>query len=87
VLADFLPQAVDLGLHVVLARRTGGAARSMYDPVIQQIKELGEQGILLSGDPGEGPLLGNMRPVPQPAGRGLLVRRRDAPVVVQLALA
>jgi S-DNA-T family DNA segregation ATPase FtsK/SpoIIIE len=86
-LAEWLPQAVDLGLHVVLARRTGGASRSMYDPVIQQIIELGEQGILLSGDPGEGPLLGNMRPVPQPAGRGILVRRRESPVVVQLALA
>ena len=86
-LADWLPQAVDLGLHVVLARRTGGASRSMYDPVIQQIVELGEQGILLSGDPSEGPLLGNMRPVPQPAGRGVLVRRRESPVVIQVALA
>jgi S-DNA-T family DNA segregation ATPase FtsK/SpoIIIE len=59
----------------------------MYDPVIQQIRELGEQGILLSGDPGEGPLLGNLRPAPQPPGRGVLVRRRDHPVVVQVALA
>jgi S-DNA-T family DNA segregation ATPase FtsK/SpoIIIE len=85
LLAEWLPHAVDLGLHVVLARRTGGASRALYDPVIQQVVELGEQGILLSGDPGEGPLLGNMRPVPQPAGRGLLVRRREPPVVVQLA--
>ena len=59
----------------------------MYDPVIQQIRELGEQGILLSGDPGEGPLLGNVRPVPQPPGRGVLIRRREDPVVVQLAVA
>ena len=86
-LAEWLPQAVDLGLHVVVARRAGGASRAMYDPVIQQIRELGEQGVVLSGDPGEGPLLGNVRPVPQPPGRGVLIRRREHPVVIQVAVA
>jgi DNA segregation ATPase FtsK/SpoIIIE, S-DNA-T family len=58
----------------------------MYDPVIQQIREFGEQGIVLSGDPGEGPLLGNVRAVPQPPGRGVLIRRREHPVVIQVAV-
>jgi S-DNA-T family DNA segregation ATPase FtsK/SpoIIIE len=59
----------------------------MYDPVIQQMRELGDRGVILSGDPNEGPLLGNVRPVPQPEGRGVLVERRANPVVVQIALA
>ena len=87
VLAEWLPHAVDLGLHVVVARRSGGAGRALYDPLIQQIRELCDQGVMLSGDPAEGPLIGNLKPAPQPPGRGLLVRRRRPPAVVQVALA
>src|SRR5690606_24697826 len=32
-LVEYLPQGRDLGFHLVLARRTGGAARSLMDPV------------------------------------------------------
>jgi S-DNA-T family DNA segregation ATPase FtsK/SpoIIIE len=41
--------------------------------------------VLLSGDPAEGPLLGGTKAQPQPAGRGLLVRRGERPVLVQTA--
>ena len=33
-LLEYLPHAKDLGLHVVVARRSGGAARGMFDPVL-----------------------------------------------------
>jgi S-DNA-T family DNA segregation ATPase FtsK/SpoIIIE len=84
-LVDYLPQARDIGLHVVLARRSGGAGRAMYDPVIQRMKEIGTPGIVLSGDRDEGPLLGNLRPSAQPPGRGHLVGRRGDAQLVQLA--
>jgi S-DNA-T family DNA segregation ATPase FtsK/SpoIIIE len=40
-LADLIPQARDIGLHVILARQAGGAGRSMFDPIIQRVRELG----------------------------------------------
>jgi DNA segregation ATPase FtsK/SpoIIIE, S-DNA-T family len=84
-LLDFLPQARDVGLHVVLARRTGGAARAMYEPVIQRIRELSGPAIVMSGDRDEGVLVGNVRPGPLPPGRGRLITRRDGVRLVQLA--
>jgi DNA segregation ATPase FtsK/SpoIIIE, S-DNA-T family len=84
-LIDYLPQARDIGLHVILARRSGGAGRAMFDPVIQALKEIGTPGVVLSGDRDEGPLLGTVRPSAQPPGRGRLVGRRGDAQLVQLA--
>jgi DNA segregation ATPase FtsK/SpoIIIE, S-DNA-T family len=82
-LLDFLAQGRDVGVHLVLARRVGGAARALYEPVLQRVKELGSPGIILSGDPDEGPLLGPYRAMPRVPGRGLLVRRQHRSVLLQ----
>jgi DNA segregation ATPase FtsK/SpoIIIE, S-DNA-T family len=82
-LLDVLAVGGDVGLHVVLARRVGGSARGAYEAVFGRLRELGSPGVLLSGDPGEGPLLGGTKAQPQPAGRGLLVRRGERPVLIQ----
>lgn len=84
-LAEFLPQAKDVGLHVVLCRRTGGAARALFEPVIQRIRELGSPGIVGSGSRDEGALLGTTRPAPMPPGRGVIVGRRYGQQLVQTA--
>ncbi|GAB3967559.1 hypothetical protein GCM10027615_17260 [Plantactinospora veratri] len=39
-LVEYLPQARDVGLHLVLTRRSGGASRSLYEPIIQRLREL-----------------------------------------------
>jgi S-DNA-T family DNA segregation ATPase FtsK/SpoIIIE len=83
LLLDVLPFARDVGLHLVLARRTGGAGRALYEPVLQRLKELGAQGIVLSGSRDEGALLGGVRPQPMPPGRGVLVTRRRGSSTVQ----
>jgi S-DNA-T family DNA segregation ATPase FtsK/SpoIIIE len=75
-LAEFLPFARDIGLRVVLARSSGGAGRSLFEPVLQRMRELGGQGVLLSGGRDEGALLGTVKPRPLPPGRGLFVSRR-----------
>ena len=75
-LLDVLAVGGDVGLHVVLARRVGGSARGAYEAVFSRLRELGSPGMLLSGDPGEGPLLGGTKAAPQPAGRGLFVLPR-----------
>ncbi|ADD40124.1 type VII secretion protein EccC [Stackebrandtia nassauensis] len=74
-LLDLLAQARDIGLHLIVARRMGGAARAMFEPVIQRLRELQSPGLLMSGNRDEGLLLGDVRPAPRPPGRGILVRR------------
>jgi S-DNA-T family DNA segregation ATPase FtsK/SpoIIIE len=84
-LVDLLPQARDIGMHVIVARRSGGASRAMYDPLLQRLRELDASGFLMSGNREEGALVGNLKPSPQPAGRGTLVRRSDGVTLVQTA--
>ena len=84
-LLPYLSQARDVGLHLVLTRRAGGAGRALYEPVLQRLRELGSPGIVMSGDRDEGPLVGNVRPGPQPTGRGWLITRKDGTRLVQLA--
>lgn len=86
-LADLVPQARELGLHVVLARRVAGMSRAMVtEPLFTQVKELGADGLILSGDSREGVILGDQRAVQRPAGRGLLVRRKHPETVIQIAV-
>ncbi|MCM6776133.1 type VII secretion protein EccCa [Nocardia sp. CDC159] len=72
---EYLPLGRDVGLHLILARRAGGASRSMFDPFIGRLKDLASPGLIMSGDPGEGALLGNVRPSPMPPGRGRFISR------------
>lgn len=82
VLTEHLPFARDIGVRFIIARSAAGASRSMYEPFMQRMKELGAQGVVLSGDPGEGDILGNVRARPMPVGRGFFVsRKRGAPLV------
>ncbi|MEU3912314.1 type VII secretion protein EccCa [Streptomyces sp. NPDC029721] len=83
-LVEFLPFARDTGVRFIIARSSAGASRAMYEPFMQRIKELGAQGVVLSGDPSEGDLLGSARPRPMPPGRGHYVSRRRGTSLVQL---
>ena len=54
-LVPLLAQAVDIGLHLVVARRTGGAGR-LYDNLITALRDLAQPGMLLVRRPhGGGP--------------------------------
>lgn len=84
-LQPLLAQAGDVGLRLVVARRSGGAARALFEPVIQTLRDLAVPGVLLSGSREEGPLLGNVRPVPAAPGRARLVTRDRGTEVLQVA--
>ena len=84
-LLDFLPHAKDLGLHVVVARRSGGAARAMFDPVLARLRDLGCMGLMMSASPEEGVLLGSVRPSQLVPGRGTLVTRARPDQLIQVA--
>ncbi|MEU8437129.1 type VII secretion protein EccCa [Streptomyces sp. NPDC029216] len=83
-LVEFLPFARDTGVRFIIARSSAGASRAVYEPFLQRIKELGAQGVVLSGDPSEGDLLGPARPRPMPPGRGFYVSRKRGTSLVQL---
>jgi S-DNA-T family DNA segregation ATPase FtsK/SpoIIIE len=85
LLQPLLAQARDVGLHVVVARRSGGASRALYEPVIQSMRDLAMPGLLLSGSRDEGPLIGNVRPSISQPGRGQLITRDRGREVVQMA--
>ncbi|MEU6832098.1 type VII secretion protein EccCa [Nocardia beijingensis] len=83
-LIDLLPQARDIGLHVVIARRAGGASRALYDNVLGPLKDMSVDGILMSTPKDEGVLLGDVRPAQYPPGRGMLVSRTRGRELVQI---
>jgi len=83
-LQPLLAQAQDIGLHLVLTRRIGGTTRAMYEPIMQTLSDLSTPGIMLPGNPDEGPLLGRQKPQPGPAGRARLISR-DGVRTLQLA--
>jgi DNA segregation ATPase FtsK/SpoIIIE, S-DNA-T family len=84
-LLEFLPYAKDLGLHIVVARRSGGAARAMFDPLLAALRDLGTMGLMMSASPDEGVLLGSVRPSRLPPGRGTLITRERPQQLVQIA--
>jgi S-DNA-T family DNA segregation ATPase FtsK/SpoIIIE len=87
-LAPLLPQAADLGLHLIVARRAGGASRAAYsDPIIVGMTDTGATGMLLSGNPEEGALIGKVKPVPAPPGRVQVVSRDRGLFAAQIAYA
>ncbi|MDO3638934.1 type VII secretion protein EccCa [Mycolicibacterium arseniciresistens] len=83
-LVDYLPHAKDIGLHVVVARRSGGAARAMFDPLLSQLRDLGTMGLLMSVQPEDGVLLGSVRPAVRPPGRAVLLARTADEQIVQV---
>jgi S-DNA-T family DNA segregation ATPase FtsK/SpoIIIE len=84
-LAGYVPHGRDVGLHVVLARRTGGAARSLYEPLLQSVSDLAGCGVLFGGDRLEGPLVNGVAAQRLPTGRALIARRGTRPEQAQVA--
>ncbi|MER7926525.1 MULTISPECIES: type VII secretion protein EccCa [unclassified Streptomyces] len=85
-LTEMLPFARDVGVRFIIARSSAGAGRSAYEPFMQRMQELGAQGVVLAGDPGEGDVLGGVRPRPMPVGRGVFVSRKRGKPLVQTGL-
>jgi S-DNA-T family DNA segregation ATPase FtsK/SpoIIIE len=84
-LMEFLAQGRDIGLHVIVTRRMGGAGRALFEHFLTRMRDVGATGLLMSGDKSEGGLIGNVKPEELPPGRAKLVTRRGEPQLVQLA--
>lgn len=72
---EFLPYSRDVGLRMVVARRSGGAERALFEPLLAGLRDLGCLALMMSGRPDEGALFGSGRPARLPPGRGLLITR------------
>jgi S-DNA-T family DNA segregation ATPase FtsK/SpoIIIE len=83
-LVKVLPHARDVGLHLLVARRCGGAARAMYEPLLAGLRDAGCVALLMSGSSDEGLTIGSVRLSPMPPGRGTLITRRGGPQLVQV---
>lgn len=77
-LVELVPQAGDIGLHMVMARAAAGSSRSAMEPVTRRLQESNTPELALSIPPNEMPLLNGMRGRQLPPGRAVLVTRRDA---------
>ncbi|WDV51309.1 type VII secretion protein EccCb [Streptomyces coeruleorubidus] len=89
-LAPFLPyvsSAQDIGLHFVIARRTAGASRALYEPLLTTLRETGTTALVMTGDRTEGQLFPGLYASQLPPGRGTLVRRGRPHQLIQTALA
>jgi S-DNA-T family DNA segregation ATPase FtsK/SpoIIIE len=80
-LVRLLASSVHIGMHLIIARSTSGAMRSMMDPVIRRLWELGAPALLLSYPKEEGKFLGEAKPRTLPPGRAQLVTRRGIGLV------
>ncbi len=84
-LAPFLPQARDIGLRVIVTRRSGGAARAMMDPFVGRLRDLSCNALVMSGSKEEGALFGGYKAAPLPPGRGMLLSRTMHSGIIQLS--
>ena len=84
-LQPLMAQARDIGLHILVVRRMGGASQASFEPVLKTMGELGATGILLSGSPDEGTIIGRVRLVRSAPGRAQVVSRDLGLVMAQLA--
>ena len=84
VLHEFIPQARDVGLHLILTRRMGGVSRALFSGTIAKLKELSVDTLVMSGSRDEGNIIGKLKPSPLPPGRGTLVSRSMGTQMIQV---
>ena len=84
-LLPVLPHARDIGLHLVVARRSGGAARALYEPVLSAMRDVDAITLQMSSTADDGALLGSVRPRALVPGRGTLIDRVGGERLVQVA--
>lgn len=84
-LAEYLPQARDIGMHVIITRMMGGVSRALFDGVLGAMKNMSVDALIMSGPRDEGKIIGDVRPSKMPPGRGILVSRTRGHEMVQIA--
>ncbi|MFT4127165.1 MAG: type VII secretion protein EccCb, partial [Gordonia sp. (in: high G+C Gram-positive bacteria)] len=84
-LVDLAAHGRDIGMHLILARRSGGLGRALFDPLIARCKDLSCDILLMSGDRDEGYISGRTRMQRLIPGRGELLSRTRPQEMIQVA--
>jgi ESX secretion system protein EccC len=84
-IVEFLPYARDLGLHLIVARRSGGAERALFEPLLASLHDQGCMTLMMSGSSSGAASFGSREPVRLPPGRGVLTIRGGDERLVQVA--
>lgn len=84
-ITEYLPYAQDVGLRLVIARRSGGAERAFFEPLLAGLRDLGCMTLMMNGCPREDAPFGSRRPARLPPGRGVLLTRSGDEQLVQVA--
>ncbi len=84
-LVPYFSHAADIGLHLIIARRSAGFSRASYDAVLQGVRESGANGLLLSGEKQEGAIWPKIYLRPLPPGRAQWVNRQGRASMIQIA--
>ena len=77
-LKDIIVDGRDTGLHVIAARNIAQADMSLYDSVLGGIRNLNSSGLIMDGSRQDGALIGDVKAIKQPPGRGILVEPMDS---------
>jgi len=84
-LTPYIARGREVGLHLVVSRRIAQWGRTMANPMVGEMVKVKSPAIVMDGDPGEGPIIGDTKARPAEPGRGLYVTDRVvAPVQVAL---
>ncbi|WP_306355959.1 MULTISPECIES: type VII secretion protein EccCa [unclassified Nocardia] len=70
---DIIVDGRDTGLHVIAARNIAQADMALYDNILGQVKNLNSSGLIMDGSKLDGVLIGDVKPMKQPTGRGIFV--------------
>jgi S-DNA-T family DNA segregation ATPase FtsK/SpoIIIE len=84
-IVEFLPYAYDLGLHLVIARRSGGVERAMFEPLLASLRDLGCMSLTMCGNSAQSASFGGAEPLRLPPGRGVLTTRAGGEELIQVA--
>ena len=68
-LLELFPHARDIGLHLVIARKSGGIGRALFGQFFSAVRDLQPALLLFDADRDEGTIFG-LKPCHQPPGRG-----------------
>ncbi|WKD56902.1 ESX-1 secretion system protein EccCb1 [Corynebacterium capitovis DSM 44611] len=83
-LLTLVPHARDIGMHLVVARKAGGASRAFYGGFFAAFKDIGPDVLLFDIPRDEGTLFG-VKPTARKPGRAVLVRGNESFGTLQVA--
>lgn len=83
-LVPLLPHSRDIGLHIIVARKSGGFSRAMYSQFLSGVKDQQPAVLVLDASREDGPFFG-VKGTTQPPGRGTWITAGHNQGLVQVA--